>query len=135
MQKNQAPCHRKELDFLILLKKWQRKECNAKTLLNSFCQADILDAARVLEFGKEKYAAWNWTRGMKYSVVTGSILRHLWKIMMSSEAIDDESELPHWGHIACNVIFLVHYEDYYKAGDDRPDIFSGKKLPREQLRK
>lgn len=113
-----------EETFLRYLMEWQWKAVGAVTLLNHLLPDHIEQGAKVLEFGAKKYAAWNWARGMKYSVVTGSLLRHLWKAVILGEEKDDESGLDHWGHIACNVIFLVHYERYYKDGDDRPDIFS-----------
>jgi hypothetical protein len=40
--------------------------------------------------------------------------------MLSGEETDQESGRSHWGHVACNVIMLVHFEQFYPEGDDRP---------------
>lgn len=85
------------------------------------------DIARVLEYGKRKYAAWNWSRGMPWSVVLGCAVRHLEWIIVHGEAIDKESGLPHIGHFGCNVVFLLTYERTYPEGDDRPRTLTREK--------
>jgi hypothetical protein len=79
----------------------------------------FMEAVSVLEFGAEKYNAWNWAKGMKWSVCVGCILRHTEKLS-SGEMLDEDSGFNHWGHIIANVIFLVYYAEHYKEGDDRP---------------
>jgi hypothetical protein len=101
------------------LSDWQARKVTAMELFVGTRLATVLEAAAVLEFGAQKYAAWNWTRGMKYSAVTASMIRHLIAIQ-NGQRVDAESGLPHWGHVVCNLIFLAHYEIYYKEGDDRP---------------
>ena len=76
-------------------------------------------AARVFEYGKKKYAAWNWAKGMQWSVPIGCIVRHIQKIL-NGEKTDDESGIHHMGHIQCNLFMLAHYMNNYKEGDDRP---------------
>lgn len=77
------------------------------------------DAANVFEYGKAKYAAWNWAKGMPWSVPLGCVLRHLDRIL-DGEAIDHESAYLHYGHVLCNLIMLQHYAVNYPEGDDRP---------------
>jgi hypothetical protein len=73
--------------------------------------------ARVFGYGAKKYAAWNWTKGMPWSVPVACIIRHLVAIERD-ELNDPESGLPHAGHIACNIRMLAFYLDHYPEGDD-----------------
>lgn len=80
------------------------------------------DAARVLEYGLIKYTAWNWAKGMPWSVCFGSAMRHLESILKNGiDSVDVESGQKHIGHFLCNLLFLAHYTNVYRAGDDRPD--------------
>lgn len=92
--------------------------------LTSNCANEyMVDAVKVLTFGKAKYKAWNWAKGMPWSVCLGCILRHTQKIL-DGEELDPESGISHWGHIVCNIIFLVYYADNYPEGDDRPPRYT-----------
>lgn len=83
--------------------------------------ADLMcETARVLEHGRKKYAAWNWLKGMPWSVCFDCIGRHALKMIDNAMAIDEESGYLHAAHIACNIIFLLTYIDHYPEGDDRP---------------
>lgn len=75
--------------------------------------------ARVFDYGKRKYAAWNWSKGMPWSVPIGCIARHL-RAMRLGEFVDPESGLPHIGHVFCNIVMLLVYTCSYPEGDDRP---------------
>lgn len=79
----------------------------------------VFEEARVFEYGTKKYAPWNWTKGMPWSVPLACATRHL-LAMDASEELDPESGLPHRGHVACNIRMLMHYVDHYPEGDDRP---------------
>lgn len=81
---------------------------------------DYVDAAYVFEYGAVKYAAWNWAKGMKWSVPLGCTLRHIRDILEKEELSDPESGLKHMGHIVCNLIMIEWYYDHYQEGDDRP---------------
>jgi hypothetical protein len=76
-------------------------------------------------FGATKYEAWNWARGMAWSVVLACLKRHLIAIL-DGEEIDRESGVHHFGAVGCNLIMLLHFIDHYPEGDDRPPqyIFS-----------
>jgi hypothetical protein len=82
------------------------------------------DCARVFDYGREKYAAWNWAKGMAWGIPIGCALRHIVFGLLVGESIDPESGLPHRGHIACNIVMLLWFMDEYPEGDDRPSIFS-----------
>jgi len=80
---------------------------------------DIKEAAHVLEYGANKYAAWNWLCGMPWSVPLGCIGRHVLAIADDEER-DEESGRGHWGHVVCNIIMLAMFTRVYTDGDDRP---------------
>ncbi len=88
-------------------------------MLSSFNELPWKDCADVFDYGRKKYAAWNWTKGMAWSIPTACIIRHCLAIL-DGETVDPESGLPHRGHIACNVVMLIQYEQTFKEGDDRP---------------
>lgn len=65
---------------------------------------------KVLEFGKKKYAAWNWANGngLSWLETSNSLRRHLYA-WLRGEDNDPETGLSHLAHIGCNVIFLLYY--------------------------
>jgi len=63
------------------------------------------DTVQVLAFGANKYARDNWKKGLQFSQVLDSMLRHI-KALQAGQWIDPESNLPHIGHIGCNAMFL-----------------------------
>lgn len=73
----------------------------------------------VWEYGAKKYAAWNWAKGMAWSVPYACICRHLFAWWRGEEK-DAESGFSHLAHVVCNVMMLLHYRNSYKEGDDRP---------------
>lgn len=75
------------------------------------------DAARVFTYGSKKYAAWNWAKGMAWSVPVACMMRHL-AAMQRGEEIDPESGLPHVGHIMCNALMLATYRHTFPDGND-----------------
>lgn len=77
------------------------------------------DCARVFDYGRRKYAAWNWAKGMPWSAPIGCAARHLMAIIRG-ETTDPESGLPHVGHVFCNIVMLATYQGTYTEGDDRP---------------
>ena len=77
------------------------------------------DCARVFDYGRKKYAAWNWAKGMQWMVVFACLLRHLYA-WARGEDNDPESGLPHLGHAMCNLVMLTTFARTYREGDDRP---------------
>lgn len=77
------------------------------------------DEAKVWAYGAQKYAAWNWAKGMPWSVPFACAMRHL-SAWQSGEDIDKESGLPHLAHVMCNIRMLTLYAETYREGDDRP---------------
>jgi len=74
-------------------------------------------------YGRDKYAAWNWAKGMDWSIPYDCAQRHLSAWFFKKEELDVESSLHHIDHAICNLIMLKHFLEYYKEGDDRPDRF------------
>lgn len=75
----------------------------------------------VWEYGAEKYAAWNWAKGMPASVPLACAARHLWKISVEREILDDESGLAHGAHILCNLQMLSHILLHHPDLNDLPN--------------
>ena len=79
----------------------------------------------VLEFGAQKYAKWNWAKGMPVTQVSESLLRHMFAFL-SGEDKDPESGIDHLGHVMCNAMFLSyimreksHYDDRRHEDSDK----------------
>ena len=105
------------MDVMYALEAWQQGENNAlDAVLTTY---DLGGACRVLEYGSKKYAAWNWAKGMQWSVPLGCALRHI-RAHLDNEEYDEESGLPHLDHVLCNIIMLDHFITAYPEGDDRP---------------
>lgn len=64
---------------------------------------------KVLMFGAKKYAPNNWKKGFKKSKMIDSIQRHL-VAMKDGQELDDESGLPHYAHLQCNLMFYAYHE-------------------------
>ena len=77
------------------------------------------EAAHVFDYGRKKYAEWNWAKGMAWSIPVGCAARHL-MAAINGEETDSESGLSHLAHAACNIIMLLTYETTFPEGDDRP---------------
>lgn len=92
------------------------RECDVPPRFD-FSIDDLECAARVFEYGTKKYAAWNWAKGMKWSIPIGCAFRHMVAIALGEESDPESGEL-HWGHVMCNLIMLQHFMRYYPEGDD-----------------
>jgi len=83
----------------------------------------VEEILKVLEFGKKKYAAWNFCQngGLDHQRVLNACFRHL-VAYQKGEDLDPETGLSHLSHLGCNVFFLLHFlnnpERYPK--DSRP---------------
>lgn len=81
------------------------------------------DCAHVFDYGRAKYADWNWAKGMPWSVPLACAVRHLMS-MLRGESADPESEWPHRGHVFCNISMLLTYSRTFLEGDDRPTMLA-----------
>lgn len=63
-----------------------------------------------LRIGASKYSERNWENGMPFSRALASLERHL---MQFEQGMKDED---HLAAIACNIMFLIHYEEMIERG-------------------
>jgi hypothetical protein len=88
----------------------------------------IESMVQVLMFGTKKYDRDNWKKGMPYTQICESLLRHIFAFL-SGEDNDPESGLSHIGHMQCNTMFLDYAFKQHKEYDDRFEFF--KRLEKE----
>lgn len=74
---------------------------------------------KAFEFGAKKYAKWNWMRGGPMSVPYSAFLRHFEKAF-DGKWYDEESKVPHTGHMMCNIFIMM--QSMYLS-EDNHDIF------------
>ncbi len=77
----------------------------------SLVPVDIIRAiARVREYGLEKYKdkeSWQSVEPWRYR---DAAFRHFLRYIENPKGVDEESELPHLWHLACNIAFLCAIE-------------------------
>lgn len=84
----------------------------------------LAGVARIFMGGSMKYAPFNWSKGMNWSICMDCLFRHLFKWWYCNEEIDPESGEHHIDHAICNLLMLKHYLKTYTDGDDRPPMFT-----------
>jgi hypothetical protein len=92
-----------------------------KTRLELLPWVALEEVGKVVTFGAKKYGDANWKKGMEWSRLMGSSLRHF-SLFAQGKDIDDESGLPHLAHLACNALFLLYYWKERRGKDDRKSI-------------
>lgn len=74
--------------------------------------------AKVWTIGATKYEPRNWEKGMPYTEVIASAMRHLEAIRLG-EDIDPETGLLHAAHLMCNAAMLTEFYYTHPEFDDR----------------
>lgn len=74
---------------------------------------------KVWKLGEQKYAKFNWMKGMPWSEPINSAQRHVMH-MFNGEYIDQDSGEHHAAHFICNAMMMVHYVAHYPEGNDLP---------------
>ena len=88
----------------------------------------IEEIANVMTFGANKYAPYNWAKGMSYERVFSALQRHL-VAWYNGEDLDGETGLNHLAHAGCCLMFLLSYQLWgYDEFDDRPHKIIVKKV-------
>jgi hypothetical protein len=72
----------------------------------------------VYSMGAKKYAPRNWEKGMAYSRMFASMMRHAWAFWRGEDK-DPESGLHHMAHVAFGALGLVEYSLRNIGEDDR----------------
>lgn len=75
---------------------------------------------RVAEFGANKYAPWNWSKGIARVQLCCSLLRHVFAYIRGQNN-DPDSGLCHADHILWNAAALVHNVHHNLADGRRPE--------------
>lgn len=86
-----------------------RKDDTGKVLLDLFPIACLEEIGRVLTFGAQKYAPYNWAKGIVYSRLFAACLRHIFAFWRG-EKLDPETNIHHLAHAICCLLFLLYYE-------------------------
>lgn len=73
---------------------------------------------RVLMKGAQKYSPENWKKGLSYTSILDSTMRHL-TTFKAGEDLDPETGEPHTAHMLCNLMFLAWEELNRKDLDNR----------------
>lgn len=68
--------------------------------------------------GGGKYPMYNWEKGLPWTDVADSLLRHIFA-WLGGENIDPESGIHHLWLAACNLAFLIQYQDICPQLDNR----------------
>jgi hypothetical protein len=74
------------------------------------------EMVKVLEFGAKKYAPNKWKKGLTISSINNSLVRHV-LALYKGERFDKESNVSHYGHILCNLMFMSWFR--HTQWDDR----------------
>jgi len=70
----------------------------------------IWDIARVREFGVQKYTDPDNWKTVEVERYRDALLRHTLRYISNPSGVDEESGLPHYYHIACNMAFICEME-------------------------
>ncbi len=79
------------------------------------------DAAKVFDYGRRKYAEWNWAKGMDWNIPVACAARHALKVLAEDELLDEESGESHIGHMLCNLVMLKTFAKSWPSGNNLPD--------------
>lgn len=94
------------------------KHDNNKPDMSLLSTKALLEISKVMDFGKKKYSANNWRKGMQWSRLIAAALRHI-TAFNDGEDIDSETGISHLAHAGCCIMFLLEYEKTQKEKDDR----------------
>lgn len=94
------------------------KHDSGKAGMSLLSRVALEETAKVLDFGKNKYAAHNWRNGFEWSRPLSAAMRHI-MAFNDGEDKDPESGLSHLAHAACCIMFLLEFEKTHPELDDR----------------
>ncbi len=106
------------LKRLEILKQEGHKDDDGKTLYFAMPWVALDEMAEVMTFGAQKYALFNFRKGMKYSRLWSAAIRHLvawWR----GEENDPETGKSHLAHALCCIGMLLEIKKLNRGEDDR----------------
>lgn len=86
----------------------------------------LAEAAEVFELVTTRqirpYPMWNWAKGMPWLVPWACLLRHglAWFRGEDFDTGPNGSGKRHTAHMMCNLLMMIHYEQTFPEGDNRP---------------
>lgn len=83
--------------------------------------AGLTAIAEVFEYGAKKYDRGNWRKGLPWTEIADSSLRHL-SLFLAGENLDPESSLKHIHMAAWNLLVLSDMVQTRPDLDDRPVV-------------
>lgn len=92
-----------------------------KVPLDLLPMSALIEVGEILKFGAEKYAPYNWAKGMSYSRLIAASLRHIFAFNQGQD-LDPETNRSHIAHALCCLLFLMEYEarkSKFEQYDDR----------------
>lgn len=96
------------------------KADSEKVRLDLLPPAPLVEIAKTLTFGANKYAAYNWSKGMNQSRLFAAALRHLWA-WWAGQDNDPEAGTSHLANAGfCILVMLDQQLSNKKEFDDRP---------------
>ena len=110
-------------DTYTVAKTGAQKEMLDKARIDLVPTEMIMGVAEVLTYGAKKYSDNNWRQGLPHSTHYAAAQRHLLKFWAGID-LDDESNLHHLKHAACNIGMLItnlereELDDRYKGKDN-----------------
>jgi len=78
----------------------------------------LMEVAKVMSHGAEKYSPHNWRKGFEWTRPNGAALRNISKWLMG-EDLDPEWNLPHLAHAICCLMFTLEHQLLKMGVDDR----------------
>lgn len=95
-----------------------------KPKLHMIPEEALLGMAQAFMYGAKKYDRFNYRKGLSYTQLTDSLMRHTLQFLKGEEN-DAESGLPHTYHILANAAMLEYTrankpdcDDRYKESDE-----------------
>lgn len=95
-----------------------RKDDQAKPRTDLLPAGALLEVAKVLGSGADRYGADNWRKGMAWRRLIGALLRHVLAFSRGEDR-DPDTGLPHLAHATCCALFLLTYQLEKLGQDDR----------------
>lgn len=107
----------------LLSPRWLRELAEMMTRnpglrLHLFPISLIESVGYILTLGAIKYKERNWEVGMPYSRAYDALFRHM-NAWADGENLDPDTKRSHLHHAACNIAFLIEWEQTHPELDDR----------------